>query len=73
MIVCSCNRIEQRDVERSYGRAVAARGGVRPTPGAIFRALGCRPNCGGCFPLIARIIHEIQERSQPGFPGTATD
>ncbi|MDN3721759.1 hypothetical protein QW131_27790 [Roseibium salinum] len=23
--------------------------GKVPTPGAVFRHLGCRPRCGGCF------------------------
>ena len=26
------------------------------TPGRLFRALGARPQCGTCFPLIRRIM-----------------
>nr|WP_269586203.1 hypothetical protein [Roseibium sp. Sym1] len=32
--------------------------GKVPTPGAVFRHLGCRPRCGGCFPAVIDIIHE---------------
>lgn len=28
------------------------------TPGAVFRALGKRPRCGGCFSTIIPMIHE---------------
>ncbi|WP_422040226.1 (2Fe-2S)-binding protein [Roseibium sp.] len=32
--------------------------GKVPTPGAVFRHLGCRPRCGSCFPSVIDIIHE---------------
>ncbi|WP_235812862.1 hypothetical protein [Roseibium alexandrii] len=32
--------------------------GKIPTPGSVFRHLGCRPRCGGCFPSVIDIIHE---------------
>ncbi|WP_247642796.1 bacterioferritin-associated ferredoxin [Roseibium sp. TrichSKD4] len=32
--------------------------GKMPTPGSVFRHLGCRPRCGGCFPNVIKVIHE---------------
>ncbi|WFE92566.1 hypothetical protein K1718_24615 [Roseibium porphyridii] len=32
--------------------------GKVPTPGAVFRHLGCRPKCGSCFPSVIDIIHQ---------------
>ena len=26
------------------------------TPGLIYRALGKRPQCGGCFPLVSKLM-----------------
>lgn len=58
MIICSCNRLSDKDLRRG-ARAVLDRpeGGV-VTPGAVFRALGCRPRCGGCFPRVIEEIHQ---------------
>ncbi|WP_334177207.1 hypothetical protein [Pseudoxanthobacter sp.] len=58
MIVCSCNRLSDRALARAAGEIVAEpeRGVI--TPGVVFRTLGCRPDCGGCFPLVVEVIHK---------------
>ncbi|ADZ72128.1 hypothetical protein SL003B_3707 [Polymorphum gilvum SL003B-26A1] len=37
--------------------------GKLPTPGSVFRKLGCRPRCGGCFPSVIDLIHEKPEEA----------
>jgi NAD(P)H-nitrite reductase large subunit len=61
MIVCSCSMITAEDV----AEAVAAIRTVGPlvvlTPGLIYRQLGKRPSCGGCLPLITKLMVAYDE------------
>jgi NAD(P)H-nitrite reductase large subunit len=61
MIVCSCSMITAEDV----AEAVAAIRTVDPlvvlTPGLIYRQLGKRPSCGGCLPLITKLMVAYDE------------
>ncbi len=58
MIVCSCAFISDSEFKRIANeiKSNPAKGVV--TPGAVFRQLGKRPQCGGCFPLVVKIIHD---------------
>jgi hypothetical protein len=67
MIVCSCNRLAATDIDRGWCDLRAGDGGRVITPGAVFRALDCRPGCGGCFPLVAKLIHQ-NESAYRGLP-----
>lgn len=53
MIVCSCNVLSDTKIRASI------QGETQPrTPGAVYRCLGCSPNCGRCFATVQAIIAE---------------
>ena len=58
MIICSCNVLSDKQLKDAAEEMRADPDGKIPTPGAVFRKLGCRPRCGGCFPSVIDIIHE---------------
>ena len=45
-IVCACSGITRDDIRQVVQNMDNA---VRITPGAVYRALGKRPQCGACF------------------------
>lgn len=51
MIVCHCNGITDRDIRAAVDWMRAADVCTIITPGKVYRALGKRPDCGGCLPL----------------------
>ncbi|MGO9135007.1 MAG: bacterioferritin-associated ferredoxin [Methylovirgula sp.] len=53
MIVCSCNVLSDTKIRAS----IQGDGGAR-TPGAVYRCLGCSPNCGRCVVTVQRLISE---------------
>ena len=58
MIVCSCNVLTDAKIRDSVNSEACAR-----TPGAVYRCLGCSPNCGRCMVMVKRIIHQaLQQR-----------
>ncbi len=57
MIVCSCNRLSDRTLAKAAAEIAAEPDRGIITPGAVFKSLGCRPECGGCFPLVVDVIH----------------
>jgi len=58
MIICSCNVLSDEAIRKAAEEMRADPNGKVPTPGAVFRKLGCRPRCGGCFPSVIDLIHE---------------
>lgn len=52
MIVCSCNRLNDRDV-RDCATKVS---GVS----SVYKSLGCAPQCGRCAQAIHAILREEQ-------------
>ncbi|NVK35739.1 MAG: (2Fe-2S)-binding protein [Rhodobacteraceae bacterium] len=58
MIVCSCNVLNDRQLRQAADEMRQDPAGNVPTPGAVFRKLGCRPRCGNCFPNVIQTIHE---------------
>ena len=56
MIVCSCAVITSDDISRAIAWMRAAAPDTIITPGKVYRALGKRPECGGCIALfVARM------------------
>lgn len=58
MLVCSCNVLSDEQLRKAAEEMRRDPNGKMPTPGSVFRHLGCRPRCGGCFPNVINIIHE---------------
>lgn len=54
MYVCICNAFTDRDVSEALAD------GSRTLPD-VFRAQGCRPNCGRCCTHIRGMIREHEE------------
>ncbi|MEJ8476237.1 (2Fe-2S)-binding protein [Roseibium algae] len=58
MIICSCNVLSDKKLRKAAEEMRADPNGKVPTPGAVFRHLGCRPRCGSCFPSVIGLIHD---------------
>lgn len=52
MIVCHCTEITDREIRAAVDWMRAADPHTIITPGKVWRALGKRPDCGGCLPLL---------------------
>jgi bacterioferritin-associated ferredoxin len=55
MIVCSCNRITEREV-----REAARKGAV--TPERAYASFDCEPQCGCCLDYAQELIDEERAR-----------
>lgn len=56
MIVCSCNVLSDSNIRSALD---PSKGQLCPqTPGAVYKCLGCSPNCGRCFATVRKIINE---------------
>lgn len=66
MIICSCNVLSDKQLCKAADEMRADPNGRIPTPGAVFRHLGCRPKCGNCFPNVVRLIHEQTPEDRSG-------
>ena|GEM_PF-296594 len=65
MIVCSCNAISDAKIKDSVQSEKSPR-----TPGAVYRCLGCSPNCGRCYAMVQKIIAEaLGETDQSALKG----
>src|SRR5579862_1031482 len=53
MIVCSCNALSETKIRDSVHSDKSPR-----TPGAVYRCLGCSPNCGRCYAAVRAIIED---------------
>ena len=63
MIICSCNVWSDKQLRQAAEEMRADPDARLPTPGAVFRKLGCRPRCGGCFPNVIDIIHQNADKA----------
>jgi bacterioferritin-associated ferredoxin len=61
MIICSCNAISDTSVKASVHSEKSPR-----TPGAVYRCLGCRPNCGRCYATVRAIIDDALTQAGAG-------
>lgn len=57
MMVCHCNRLTDRALCEAARKLASEPDRQLVTPGAVFRACGVRPRCGGCFPLVVEVVH----------------
>lgn len=58
MIVCHCNAISDDDIRAAVDWMRAADPLTVITPGKVYRALGKRPDCGGCLPLFVATMED---------------
>ena len=68
MIVCSCNVLSDTKIKDLVNSGTCPR-----TPGAVYKCLGCSPNCGRCIATLRTIINEALggDFLRPGIvPGT---
>ena len=56
MIVCSCTMITSKEIAEAVSALRTNDPHVVLTPGLIYRHLGKRPSCGGCLPLITKLM-----------------
>jgi NAD(P)H-nitrite reductase large subunit len=61
MIICSCSLITAKDVAEAVNAIRTADPLVVLTPGLVYRYLGKRPSCGGCMPLITKLMVAYDE------------
>ena len=65
MLICSCSVISDRDIRAAVEWMRAADPLTVVTPGKVYRALGKRPDCGGC---IAHFVAAIECQVTTGVP-----
>ena len=58
MIVCHCNRISDRDIDRAISWMRASDPRAIITPGKVFRVLGKQADCGNCMQLFLDIMRK---------------
>ena len=56
MIVCHCNILTCIEIEDTIDALLIADPSRRLTPGMVYRDLGRRGRCCGCFPAIVALI-----------------
>jgi NAD(P)H-nitrite reductase large subunit len=61
MIVCSCTMITSDDIAEAVSAIRTADPLVVLTPGLIYRHLRKRPSCGGCLPLITKMMVSLDD------------
>ncbi|MBO6754857.1 MAG: (2Fe-2S)-binding protein [Roseibium sp.] len=64
MIICSCNVLSDGQLRNAAEEMRKDPKGKLPTPGSVFRHLGCRPRCGGCFPAVIDVIHKTEAQDE---------
>ena len=57
MIICSCNRLSDRDVRACCRSAQGAPARVLE----LYTRLGCAPQCGRCAPTLQAIMREARD------------
>jgi bacterioferritin-associated ferredoxin len=65
MIVCHCNAISDQDIRAAVTWMRAADPMTMVTPGKVYRALGKRPDCGGCLSLFIETMSECDAFTVP--------
>ena len=65
MIVCSCSVITSDDIHRTIAWMRAASPDTIITPGKVYRALGKRPDCGGCIALFIATMRQNRRTAVP--------
>ena len=65
MIVCHCQNISDRDINAAIDWMRAADAQTIITPGRIYKALGKKPDCGGCMPLFLSTVSRNSNMEVP--------
>ncbi|PWE31376.1 (2Fe-2S)-binding protein [Maritimibacter sp. 55A14] len=68
MIVCHCTGITDREIREAVDWMRLADPYGIVTAGRVYRALGKRPECGGCMPLFLEEMSENNSFSVPATP-----
>lgn len=68
MIVCSCLNISDHDIRAAVSWMRAADPATIITAGKVYRALGHRPDCGGCMPLVLDTMRRCESFKVPAAP-----
>ena len=59
MYVCLCNALTERDL---YPHTAAGTSSVS----MVYRACGCRPQCGKCVPFVRQMLRQSGETATSG-------
>lgn len=59
MLVCQCNFISDRQIERAVRELLHEDPWQIIVPAKVYRALGERCNCAGCVPDVIEIITRV--------------
>lgn len=70
MIVCSCARVSDADIHQAIEWMRDSDPYTIITPGKIYRALGKRPECGGCIRLF---VDNMRRNDRLGVPAELTN
>lgn len=57
MIVCSCNVVSDRDIEKAIIEIMSGPSPPLPTPGVVWRHLSKRMRCCSCAPIAIETIY----------------
>ncbi|NAZ38131.1 bacterioferritin-associated ferredoxin [Rubellimicrobium sp. CFH 75288] len=68
MIVCQCTGISDAEIHAAIDWMRAADPETLITPGKVYRALGRRPDCGGCLPLFLATMEGNANLEVPAGP-----
>lgn len=68
MIVCSCTMITSKDIAEAVTALRTKDPFVVLTPGLIYRYLSKRPSCGGCLPLVTKLMVAYDEEGPNTMP-----
>ena len=68
MIVCSCTMITSKDIAEAVTALRTKDPFVVLTPGLIYRHLAKRPSCGGCLPLVTKLMVAYDEEGPSTMP-----
>lgn len=60
MYVCLCHALTDRDIDACCG------GDDGGTVSSVYRALGLRPQCGKCVPMVRQIVREATAAAGDG-------
>lgn len=67
MIICSCSRITDFDIELALLDILSQPEAPIPTPGVVYRHLEKRMNCCGCAPVAVEVIYaKLEELERKG-------
>lgn len=65
MIVCSCQTISDTDIHFAINWMRSSDPETIITPGKVYRALGKKPECGGCMKLFVSTMRKSDKLEVP--------